>query len=197
MPPAPTWWCMSGRALSSFYQCGALYSSTHRRCAVRPGRVERLLPRRSVSAHARSTDPANCCSSITPSMRPTCTAACRRSGQAHPLPAGTLPGPRLRTTWPYTQHFMILNDFPLFWDASLLPRACTSRACTTCPRASPGARPHRRTAVSDTIRWFEADPTYVLHFVNAWRRRRGGAERLSQRNPMPPPLANARVPTPC
>ena len=45
-------------------------------------------------------------------------------------------------------------------------RAPTSRASTTtCRAASPSSRGAGRPS---DIRWFEADPTYVLHFVNAY-----------------------------
>jgi carotenoid cleavage dioxygenase len=66
----------------------------------------------------------------------------------------------------FTENYVILNDFPLFWDPRLLehdvhlPRFhpdIPSRFAVLPRRGSPG-----------DIRWFEADPTFVLHFTNAY-----------------------------
>jgi carotenoid cleavage dioxygenase-like enzyme len=75
-----------------------------------------------------------------------------------------LPGPRLPHDMAFTENYVILNDFPLFWEPELLDRNIHM------------ARFHRdlpsRFAVvprrGDAIRWFEAEPTYVLHFTNAY-----------------------------
>lgn len=76
-----------------------------------------------------------------------------------------LPGPRLPHDMAFTENYAILNDFPLFWDPELLGlnvhlprlhRDMPSRFAVV-PRRGDGP-----------IRWFEADPTYVLHFTNAY-----------------------------
>jgi carotenoid cleavage dioxygenase len=64
----------------------------------------------------------------------------------------------------FTERFSILMDLPLFWDPELL-----------------GQRVHRLAFHRDLpsrfallpraggkLRWFEADPTYIYHVVNAW-----------------------------
>jgi carotenoid cleavage dioxygenase len=77
-----------------------------------------------------------------------------------------LPGPRLPHDMAFTRNYVILNDFPLFWDPELLKsdihlpgfhRDMPSRFAVIPRRGGP-----------DQIRWFEADPTFVLHFVNAY-----------------------------
>jgi carotenoid cleavage dioxygenase-like enzyme len=77
-----------------------------------------------------------------------------------------LPGPRLPHDMAFTPNYTILNDFPLFWDPELLKsdihlpgfhRDIPSRFAVIPRRGGPG-----------DIRWFEADPTFVLHFVNAY-----------------------------
>jgi carotenoid cleavage dioxygenase len=77
-----------------------------------------------------------------------------------------LPGPRLPHDMAFTENYVILNDFPLFWDAGLLKlnahvprlhRDLPSRFAILPRRGQPGE-----------IKWFEADPTYVLHFTNAF-----------------------------
>jgi carotenoid cleavage dioxygenase-like enzyme len=77
-----------------------------------------------------------------------------------------LPGPRLPHDMAFTENYVILNDFPLFWDPQLLDHD------VHLPRFYPdipsrfGVLPRR--GETGDIRWFEADPTFVLHFVNAY-----------------------------
>lgn len=77
-----------------------------------------------------------------------------------------LPGPRLPHDMAFTENYVILNDFPLFWDPALLEHD------VHLPRFYPDIPSRfavlpRRGGPTD-IRWFEADPTFVLHFVNAY-----------------------------
>ena len=77
-----------------------------------------------------------------------------------------LPGPRLPHDMAFTENYVILNDFPLFWDPRLLEHD------VHLPRFYPDM-PSRfavlpRRGATDDIRWFEADPTFVLHFTNAY-----------------------------
>ena len=88
-----------------------------------------------------------------------------------------LPGPRLPHDMAFTENYAILNDLPLFWDPRLLERN------VHLPRFHPDL-PSRFAVIprrGDTgeIRWFEAEPTYVLHFTERVRgRRRDRAGRL-------------------
>lgn len=77
-----------------------------------------------------------------------------------------LPGPRLPHDMAFTENYVILNDFPMFWDPELLKHdvhvpgyhpELPSRFAVVPRRGTP-----------DQIRWFEAASTYVLHFVNAF-----------------------------
>lgn len=77
-----------------------------------------------------------------------------------------LPGPRLPHDMAFTRNYVILNDFPMFWDPTLL------EADIHVPGFHPDMPSRfavlpRRGGPSD-IRWFEADPTFVLHFTNAY-----------------------------
>ncbi len=70
------------------------------------------------------------------------------------------------TTWPSASTTSILNDLPLFWDPTLLAQG------VHVPKYHPDiptrfAVVPRRGTTAD-IRWFEADPTYVLHWINAY-----------------------------
>jgi carotenoid cleavage dioxygenase len=77
-----------------------------------------------------------------------------------------LPGPRLPHDMAFTENYAILNDFPLFWEPEYLQRnAHVARFHRDMP--SRFAVIPRRGETSQ-IQWFEADPTYVLHFTNAY-----------------------------
>lgn len=103
----------------------------------------------------------------------------------HEIPVA-LPGPRLPHDMALSERHVILNDFPLYWDPALLAKNVHR------PRYYPElpsrfAVVPRRGGVDD-IRWFEAAPTYVLHFSNAWEE---GSEVIlegyAQSTPMPKP----------
>ena len=78
-----------------------------------------------------------------------------------------LPGARAPHDITITEHYSILHDFPLFHDVEVL----RSRGYRV-------ARFHRdlpsrfgviaRRGEGDSVRWFEFEPGYVLHMVNAW-----------------------------
>jgi len=77
-----------------------------------------------------------------------------------------LPGPRLPHDMAFTENYAILNDCPMFWDPKLLAEGHHA------PRFYPelptrfGILPRR--GQSEEIRWFEAAPTFVLHWINAY-----------------------------
>lgn len=77
-----------------------------------------------------------------------------------------LPGPRLPHDMAFTENFIVVNDFPLFWDEALMAQgAFVPRFHRDLPsRFGLVPRPGR----GGEVRWFEADPTFVLHFVNAY-----------------------------
>ena len=77
-----------------------------------------------------------------------------------------LPGPRLPHDMAFTENYAILNDLPLFWDPELLAMGLH------VPKFFPDV-PTRfavvpRRGATEDIRWFEAAPTYVLHWINAY-----------------------------
>jgi len=104
-----------------------------------------------------------------------------------PIP---VPGPRLPHDMAITKNWSILNDLPLFWDKELLKQDIhAARLHEGLP--SRFALIPRRGQPQD-IRWFEADPTYVLHWTNAFEE--GDEivlEGYYQEDPMPEPLENA------
>jgi len=77
-----------------------------------------------------------------------------------------LPGPRLPHDMAFTEHYAILNDMPLFWEPDLIARGLYAARFHPELPARLGVIP-RRGGTGD-IRWFEFEPTYVLHRTNAW-----------------------------
>jgi carotenoid cleavage dioxygenase-like enzyme len=159
----------AGRALTSFYQCGDLYvldpltlATTGR--ATWGGR----FPREGVSAHTKvdahtgellffnyGTEP--------PFMHYGVVSAEDELVHYVDVP---LPGPRLPHDMAFTAHYAILNDCPLFWDPDGLAHGIyAARYHPELPTRF-AVIPRRGTA--DQIRWFEAAPTYVLHWINAF-----------------------------
>ncbi len=157
-----------GKALSSFYQCGDLYRLDP--VTLEPDGVETwggAFPAAGVSAHTK-VDPRTGellffnYSTEAPFMH---YGVVDRHGELVHYTPIPLPGPRLPHDMAFTENFAILNDFPLFWDPGAL------EAGYYAPRfhrdmASRFAVIPRRGGAED-IRWFEGDPTFVLHWINA------------------------------
>ncbi|HVV85791.1 MAG TPA: carotenoid oxygenase family protein [Kofleriaceae bacterium] len=96
-----------------------------------------------------------------------------------------LPGPRLPHDLAFTERFAIVNDLPLFWDPALLAKGVhRPRFARELPSRFGLVDRH----ADAPVRWFEAEPTYVLHWINAFER--GGEVVLDgyrQADPLPRP----------
>ncbi len=178
-----------GRAKTSFYQCGDLYE-------MDPVTLEPLgaatwggrFPREGVSAHTK-VDPRTGellffgYSKVAPYMH---YGVLDRAGELVHHTAVPLPGPRLPHDMAFTERFAILDDFPLFWDADLLAKGVHRARFHRDIPSRFAVIPRRGTAAD--VRWFEASPTYVLHWINAFER---GDEIVldgyRQENPTPRP----------
>lgn len=77
-----------------------------------------------------------------------------------------LPGPRLPHDMTFTENYAVLNDLPMFWDPALMDKGLFLASFHRDIPTRLGVIP--RHGGADEIRWFEADPTYVLHWTNAW-----------------------------
>lgn len=155
-----------GKALTSFWMCGDIYGLDP--VTLDQTGPESWVPEGGISAHTKIDERTG-------------EMLVFNYGKQAPYmhygvvsPAGELahwvdvplPGPRLPHDMAFTEHYSILCDFPLFWDPSLLAKG------VHLPRYFPDL-PSRfavlpRYGTTDDIRWFEADPTYALHFVNAF-----------------------------
>ncbi len=108
-----------------------------------------------------------------------------------PIP---LPGPRLPHDMAITTNWSILNDMPLFWDERLLTRNIHAARIHEGLPTRFALIP--RFGKPEEIRWFEAAPTYVLHWTNAYEVVGEEGEEIVlegyyQDKPMPDPIESA------
>jgi carotenoid cleavage dioxygenase-like enzyme len=181
-----------GRAITSFYQCGDLYAHDPRTLA-QLGK-ETWVPPEGISAHTKVDEHTGEMlvfnyGKDAPYMHYGVVDAAGALAHYTPIP---LPGPRLPHDMAFTERFAILNDLPLFWDPQLLRdhNAHVPRFFADIPSRF-AVIPRRGTA--EDIRWFEAEPTYVLHWINAYE---DGDEIVLdgflQRQPEPPKRPDSR-----
>jgi carotenoid cleavage dioxygenase-like enzyme len=156
----------AGKALSTFYQCGEGYR-------LDPLTLEQLgtdawVPVDGISAHPKVDEATGELlffnySKQAPYMHYGVVGPDNQLKHYVPIP---LPGPRLPHDMAFTKNYSIFADLPLFWDPELLPKGVHA------------ARFHRdlptrfaiipRYGQPEDILWFEAEPTYVLHWMNAY-----------------------------
>ena len=77
-----------------------------------------------------------------------------------------VPGPRQPHDMAITENYSILMDLPLFADPQALAKGRYSIEFHQDLPSRFGIIP--RYGSSDSIRWFEAEPCYLYHVVNAW-----------------------------
>jgi carotenoid cleavage dioxygenase len=99
-----------------------------------------------------------------------------------------LPGPRLPHDMAFTKNYSILADLPMFWDPDKIPE--NKYHTHYHPDMPTRFAIIPRYGNEEDIMWFEAKPTYVLHWMNAYEE---GDEIVLdgyfQDQPNPPPLA--------
>jgi carotenoid cleavage dioxygenase len=180
----------AGKAVATFYQCGEAY-------VLDPETLENegtasWVPLDGISAHPKVDETTGELlffnySKHAPYMHYGVVDRTGRLAHYTPIP---LPGPRLPHDMTFSQNWSILNDLPVFWDQELLKRNIHA------------VRMHReipsrfalipRYGKAEDIRWFEAEPTYVLHWLNAYEE---GDEVIVdgyfQEDPTPKPLPDA------
>ena len=154
----------AGRALSTFYQCGEGYRLDP--MTLDNQGIESWTPIDGISAHPKVDEITGELmffnySKHAPYLHYGLVGADNRLEVYQAVPT---PGPRLPHDMAFTERFAILNDLPVFWDAELLKRDVHA------VRLHEGL-PSRFALVprhGGEPRWFEAEPTYVLHWLNAY-----------------------------
>ena len=179
----------AGRVLSTFYQCGEGYRLDPE--TLEPQGIESWTPIDGISAHPKVDEATGELlffnySKHAPYMH---YGEVDRHNRLTNYIAVPLPGPRLPHDMAFTTNYAILNDLPLFWDPELLARGIHAVRMHDLPSRFAIIARHGRT---EDIRWFEAAPTYVLHWMNAYEE---GDEIVLdgyfQENPTPSPRADA------
>jgi carotenoid cleavage dioxygenase-like enzyme len=154
----------AGKALSTFYQCGEGYRLDPE--TLDQSGLEGWTPLDGISAHAKVDEATGELmffnySKTAPYLHYGVVDRDNRLTTYMPIP---VPGPRLPHDMAFTRNYSILNDLPVFWDEELLKRdihavrlhkGLASRFAIVPRHGGP-------------IRWFEAAPTYVLHWLNAY-----------------------------
>jgi carotenoid cleavage dioxygenase len=174
----------AGRALTTFYQCGEGYRLDP--LSLEQEGIPPWSPLDGISAHCK-VDESNGellffnYSKHAPYMHYGVVDKHDKLVHYVPIP---LPGPRLPHDMAYTENYAILNDFPLYWDPDLLAQG---KHVVRFFKDTPSriAIIPRRGQTQDIL-WFEAAPTFVLHWLNAYEE--GDAIVLDgyfQDNPMP------------
>ena len=173
----------AGKALSLFYLCGEGYRLDP--LTLETLGIEGWVPIDGISAHAKVNEatgelyffnyPA-----YSPHLHYGVVDKSNRLTAYMPVP---MPGPRIVHDMAFSAHWSILNDFPLLLDA---PGHATMR----------WDMPSRfalvpRDGRSGEVRWFEAAPTFVEHWLNAYEE---GDEVILdgyfQEDPLPTPPEN-------
>ena len=159
-----------GRAVTSFYQCGDLYEFDPRTLEQlgKSAWVQQTTPGWGVSAHTKIDEASGEMlffnySKQPPYMHYGVVNAARQLVHYVPIP---LPGPRLPHDMAFTDNYAILNDFPLYWDPQALQAGAHAVRFDRDLPSRFGIIPRR--GASHEIRWFEAEPTFVLHWINAF-----------------------------
>jgi carotenoid cleavage dioxygenase len=178
----------AGKILSTFYQCGEAYRIDP--VTLETEGVAGWGPLDGVSAHCKVDEATGELLFFNYSVHEPYMhygVVDRDNRLVHYIPV-PLPGPRLPHDMAFTKNYSILNDCPLFWDPELLKRGLHAvRFHRDMPTRFAILPRHGR---PEEIRWFEAEPTYVLHFMNAYE---DGDEVVMdgyfQEDPEPGPLA--------
>ncbi len=159
----------AGRALTTFYQCGDAYQLDPETLTQDgPARWDGRFPAWGISAHPKLDERTGellffSYSKEAPYLRYGVLDADGRL--VHEVDVAT-PGPRLPHDMAFTERFAILNDFPVYWDPALLEKGVHRPRLHKDVPSRFAVIPRRGRA--DEVRWFEASPTYVLHWINAY-----------------------------
>lgn len=180
----------AGKAISTFYQCGEGYM-------LDPETLEDLgvapwVPLDGISAHPKVDERTGELmffnySRFAPFLHYGVVDRNHKLVTYFPL---ELSGPRLPHDMTFSENYAILNDLPMYWDEELLKRNIF--AVRWHPEQPSRFALIPRHGKPEDVRWFEAQPTYVLHWLNAYEE---GDDVIMdgyfQENPQPAPLEDA------
>jgi len=178
----------AGKILSTFWQCGDGYRLDP--YTLEQHGTESWAPVDGISAHPKVDENTGEMLFFNYSIYPPYQhygVVDKNNKLVHYTPV-PLSGPRLPHDMAFTRNYSILADLPMFWDPNHIPDNVFN------PHYHPDI-PTRfaiipRYGNEQDVKWFEAKPTYVLHWMNAFE---DGDEVILdgyfQDQPNPPPLA--------
>jgi len=158
-----------GKALASFYQCGELYALDPRTLEDKgKTRWDGWFPAEGVSAHPKLDEQSGELlffnyGTQAPYMH---YGIVSPDGEVLNYVDIPLPGPRLPHDMAFTESWAILNDLPLFWDRQSMADGYYSNTFRRDMPSRFALIP--RYGSSDEIRRSAAEPTFVLHWTNAY-----------------------------
>jgi carotenoid cleavage dioxygenase-like enzyme len=156
----------AGMALSTFYQSAEGYRLDP--VTLEQFGTEGWVPIDGISAHPK-VDPRTGellffnYSKHAPYMHYGVVSANNKLKHYTPIP---VPGPRLPHDMAFTENYSIMNDMPMFWNPEALAKGI--HAVEYYPNMPSRFAVIPRYGNQDDIMWFEAAPTYVLHWSNAY-----------------------------
>ncbi|MDZ4731620.1 MAG: carotenoid oxygenase family protein [Xanthomonadales bacterium] len=158
----------NGKAVTTFYQCGEPYLLDPHTLETL-GRIDlKASGGRFMSAHNMVDEHTSEMmffdyATVEPYMT---YGVLDPAGKLSHFTAIELPGARLPHSLAITEHYTILMDLPLFWDPELLRN--DAHKVTFYPDMPSRFGVLGRHAEGASIRWFEAEPCYIYHVINAW-----------------------------
>ena len=176
----------AGNILSTFWQCGEGYRLSP--TDLETLGIEGWVPIDGISAHPKvDLDTGELMffnySTHAPYMHYGVVGPDNRLKHYTPV---ELPGARLPHDMAISPNYSVLNDFPLFWQPDLLAQNIFLPTYNEEMKSRFGIMP--RYGTNQEVQWFEAEPTYVLHFTNCFE---DGDEVILdgyfQKCPVPPP----------
>lgn len=179
----------AGTILSTFYQCGEGYR-------LDPDTLETLgtekwVPEDGISAHPKVDESTGELlffnySTRAPFLHYGVVGA--DNELKHYIPV-ELPGARLPHDMAFSENYAIFNDCPMFWKPELIEQNLYIPTYNPDMPTRFGVIPRR--GQPEDVQWFEAEPTYVLHWANAFE---DGDELVLdgyfQNQPVPAPLTD-------
>ncbi len=179
----------AGEILSTFWQCGDGYRLDPYTLEQRG--TESWTPLDGISAHPKVDESTGELLFFNYSKHPPYQhyGVVDKNNKLVHYTAVPTPGPRLPHDMAFTKNYSILVDLPLFWDPELLKEGHHHARYYPNTPTRFGIIP--RYGNAEDVMWFEAEPTYVLHWMNAYEE---GDEIILdgyfQENPDPQPLPN-------
>lgn len=156
----------AGKLLTTFYHCGDGYRLDP--YTLEQHGTESWVPLEGISAHTKLDENTGELfffnySAHAPYIHYGIVDPQNKLVHYEPVP---FPGPRAMHDISFTENFVIFNDLPMHVDEEALHAGVSSLRFHKDKPSRFAILPRRGT--QKDIQWFEADPTYVLHWTNAY-----------------------------